>query len=239
MRSVETGEIVGAKRPRPCGQLLVWGASTRVGGRVVVAAADGREFTAGSGEFGAALSEELGEPVQVVEVEEGREETYAGGWPEIPGTVLSGVEVDLPIAAITDKTSFVDASAVHIIVNQSMAHLASLLDGVKLGVERFRPNIVLDAHNDAGSGEFADLAWNGLDIKIGNVELRIGDATPRCVMTTLAQPGYEQAGSVLRVLAATARMEFDYGAFACFGTDAGVIAAGTITLGDTFTVLSG
>ena len=235
VRNTETGKIASAKRPRPYGQLLSWRARTQVEGGLVVVGPDGREYAVGTGELDSALTEALGEPVQVVEVEEGRDETYGSEWPEIPGTVLSDVEVDLPIAAITEKTSFVDASAVHIIVNQSMAHLASLLDGANLGVERFRPNIVLDAHDDTGWDEFADLAWRDLDVKIGEVELRIGDATPRCVMTTVAQPGYEQAKSVLQVLAATARKQFDYGAFACFGTNAEVTAAGTIKVGDTLT----
>ncbi len=236
VRNIETGKIASAKRPRPYGQLLDWSANTHADGSVIVTGPAGRELTAGSSELDAALTEALGEPVQVMEVEEGREETYGSEWPEIPGTVLSDVEVDLPVAALTEKTSFVDASAVHIIVNQSMAHLASLLDGVMLGSKRFRPNIVLDAHDDSGSGEFADLAWKDLDIKIGSVKLRIGDATPRCVMTTLAQPGYEQAKRVLQVLAATARKEFDYGAFACFGTNAEVTSAGTIQVGDTLVV---
>ncbi|MCY3631083.1 MAG: MOSC domain-containing protein [bacterium] len=236
VRSIETGKIASAKRPRPYGQLLSWSAKTQADGGLVAVGPDGREYTVGSGELDVALTEALGESVRLVEVEKGREETYGSEWPEIPGTVLSNMEVDLTVAALTEKTSFVDASAVHIIVNQSMAHLASLLDGVKLGVERFRPNIVLDAHDDAGSGEFADLAWKDLDVKIGEVELRIGDATPRCVMTTVAQPGYEQAKRVLQVLAATARKEFDYGAFACFGTNAEVTAAGTISVGDTLTV---
>ena len=236
VRNTETGKIASAKRPRPYGQLLSWSARTQADGRLVAVSPDGGEYAVGSGELDAALTEALGEPVQVVEVEEGRDETYGSEWPEIPGTVLSDVEVDLPIAAITEKTSFVDASAVHIIVNQSIKHLASLLDGVKLGVERFRPNIVLNAHDDAGSGEFADLAWKDLDVKIGDAQLRIGDATPRCVMTTLAQPGYEQAKSVLQVLAATARKEFDYGAFACFGTNAEITAAGTVSVGDTLTI---
>lgn len=236
VRSTETGKIASAKRPRPYGQLLSWSARTQGDRGLVVVGPDGREYAVGTGELDGALTEVLGEPVQVVEVEEGRDETYGSEWPEIPGTVLSDMEIDLPVAAMTEKTSFVDASAVHIIVNQSMAHLGSLLDGVRLGVERFRPNIVLDAHDDAGSGEFADLAWKDLDVKIGDAALRIGDATPRCVMTTLAQPGYEQAKSVLQVLAATARKEFDYGAFACFGTNAEVTAAGTIKVGDTLTV---
>ncbi len=236
VRNTETGKIASAKRPRPYGQLLDWSADTHADGGVIVSAPDGREYIAGSSELDAALTGALGEPVQVVEVEEGREETYGSEWPEIPGTVLSDVEVDLPVAALTEKTSFVDASAVHIIVNQSMAHLAALLDGIKLGSQRFRPNVVLDAHDHSGSGEFADLAWEDLDVKIGDAELRIGDATPRCVMTTLAQPGYEQAKSVLQVLAATARKEFDYGAFACFGTNAEVTVAGTIQVGDTLVV---
>ncbi|MCQ3812709.1 MAG: MOSC domain-containing protein [Acidimicrobiia bacterium] len=238
VRSAETGKIASAKRPRPYGKLLEWAAATQDEGGVIVVGPDGGEYTVGRSELDAALSEALGEPVQVVEVEEGREETYASEWPEIPGTVLSDVEIDLPVAALTERTSFVDASAVHIIVNQSMVHLASLLDGVTLGVERFRPNIVLDANDDTGSGEFADLAWKDLDAKIGDVVLRIGDATPRCVMTTLAQPGYEQAKGVLQVLAATARKEFDFGAFACFGTNAEVTASGTISVGDSLTVAS-
>ena len=236
VRNTETGKIASAKRPRPYGRLLEWSASTIADGRVIVTAPEGWEFTVGSGDLDGALTDALGEPVRVVEVEEGREETYGSEWPEIPGTVLSDVEIDLPVAVLTEKTSFVDASAVHIIVNQSMTHLASLLDGVKLGVRRFRPNIVLDAHDDTGSGEFADLAWKDLDIKVGDAELRIADATPRCVMTTLAQPGYEQAKGVLQVLAAAARKDFDFGAFACFGTNAEVTAAGTIHVGDTLIV---
>lgn len=236
VRSIETGKIASAKRPRPYGQLLSWSARTQAEGGMIVVSPDGREYAVGSGELDTALTETLGEPVRLVEVEEGREETYGSEWPEIPGTVLSDLEIDLTVAALTEKTSFVDASAVHIIVNQSMAHLASLLDGVKLGIERFRPNVVLDAIDDAGSGEFADLAWKDLDVKIGEVELRIGDATPRCVMTTLAQPGYERAKSVLQVLAATARKEFDFGPFACFGTNAEITAAGTISVGDTLTL---
>ncbi|MCY3910468.1 MAG: MOSC domain-containing protein [bacterium] len=236
VRNSETGKIASAKRPRPYGQLLSWSARTQADGGLVVVGPNGREYAVGSGELDDELTKALGEPVRLVEVEEGRDETYGSEWPEIPGTVLSDMEVDLPVAALTEKTSFVDASAVHIIANQSLAHLASLLDGAKLGVERFRPNIVLDAQDDAGSEEFADLAWKDLDVKIGDVELRIADATPRCVMTTLAQPGYEQAKSVLQVLAATARKEIEFGAFACFGTNAEVTAAGTIKVGDTLTV---
>ncbi len=236
VRNTETGKIASAKRPRPFGQLLLWSAKTRADGGLVVVGPDGRQYAVGSSELDGALTEALGEPVRLFEVEEGREETYASEWPEIPGTVLSDVAVDLPVAALTEKTSFVDASAVHIIINQSMAHLASLLGDARLGVERFRPNVVLDAYDDTGSGEFADLAWKDLDVKIGDVRLRIGDATPRCVMTTLAQPGYEQAKGVLQVLAATARKEFDFGAFACFGTNAEVTAAGTISVGDTLII---
>ena len=120
VRNVETGKIASAKRPRPYGQLLSWSAGTQADGGLVVVGPDGREFAVGTGELDAALTEALGEPVQVVEVEKGREETYGSEWPEIPGTVLSDVEVDLPVAALTEKTSFVDASAVHIIVKQSM-----------------------------------------------------------------------------------------------------------------------
>ena len=39
------------------------------------------------------------------------------------------------------------------------------------------------------------------------------------------------------MLAATARKEFDFGAFACFGTNAEVTVAGTINVGDTLIVL--
>lgn len=236
VRNAETGKIASAKRPRPYGQLLEWSAKTVVGGDVIVVAPGGREFAAGSSELDAVLSEALGEQVHVVEVEEGREETYRSEWPEIPDTSLSNLEIDLPIAALTEKTSFVDAAAVHIIVNQSLRHLASLVGSVKLGVERFRPNIVLDASDDTGSGEFADLEWKDLHLSVGGAELRIGHATPRCAMTTLAQPGYEQAKSLLGVLAATARQESDFGAYACFGTNAEVTAAGTIKVGDTLTV---
>ena len=85
VRNIETGKIASAKRPRPYGQLLLWCARTQADGEVVAVGPDGREYAVGSGELDDALTEALGESVQVVEVEEGRDETYGSEWPEIPG----------------------------------------------------------------------------------------------------------------------------------------------------------
>ncbi|MEM9133306.1 MAG: MOSC N-terminal beta barrel domain-containing protein [Actinomycetota bacterium] len=234
LRSRASGKIVSAKRPRPYGGLLDWSAAVDRDG-VAVTGPDGATFGVGDPALDTALSDALGEAVSLVPVEAGAEETYDSVWPEIPDTSLSDTEVEFPIALLTDKTSFVDVSALHIVVADSVAHLGTLIPDVVLDVRRFRPSVVVRSV-DGGHEGFADLAWSDVPASIGAVEVRIGAPAPRCVMTTLPQPGLAKANQILKALAADARHTSAFGTFACLGTYAEVTSPGVVSVGDTFTV---
>ncbi len=230
LRNTDTGRIVSAKRPRPYGQLLNWSAATDADGAVWATSPAGERFAVGDPGLVTALSDALGQPIEMTEVAEGADETYDSEWPEIPGTSLSNVEIELPIAMMTEKVSFADLGALHIIVDTSLARLESL-SGVPGVVERFRPSMVLNA--PAGTeGRFVDLEWQNVVASSGDVELLVADAAPRCVMTTLAQGEHPAAKEILATLAAEAKKTFEVGTYACFGTYAEVTAGGSLTVGD-------
>lgn len=231
LRNAQTDKIISAKRPRPYGQLLEWSAKTLSDGSVIAVGPDGGEYAAGSPELDEKLTAAFGEPLLVAEVEVGAEETYDSEWPEIPGTSLSETEVEFPIAMMTERESFVDLAALHIVSEESMQYLGAV-SGADVGVERFRPNLLIRSNDGPGAGGFADLEWKDIAATAGDAGLWIADAAPRCVMTTLAQGRYERAKSILASLAASARKESEFGTFACFGTYAEVTAAGTISVGD-------
>lgn len=232
VRDLETGKVASAKRPRPYGALLHWSARLDEDGAVEVRSPDGATCRAGDPSLDEALSEALGRPVAMAPVEEGRDEAYDSEWPDIPGTSLSNVELELPVAMMTGKSSFVDLAAIHLVLESSMAHLAER-SGAEVGVERFRPNVLLAGGSPDG---FADLDWREVDATVGETRLRVADAAPRCVMTTLDNGAQGPAREVLATLAVEARKDFDLGTYACFGTYAEVERGGTVTVGDRFTL---
>jgi len=94
---------------------------------------------------------------------------------------------------------------------------------------RFRMTVLLDTDGDS----FVENEWVGCTLTIGAVRLSVFAPTPRCVMTTLAQPGLGVDREVLRTIARHNRAEFaGVGVFACLGAYANVELAGTIRVGD-------
>ncbi len=70
-----------------------------------------------------------------------------------------------------------------------------------MSAARFRPNIIVTLDDDEPG--FVENAWVGLQIAIGpEVVLQVTGACPRCVMTTLEQPGHTADPGILRALAA-------------------------------------
>ncbi len=239
LRSTETGMIVSAKRPKKYGELLNWSATTGDDGVPDVTSPNGEQFEAGSTELDATLSEALGEPVQVVLVEPGAEETYDTEWPTIPDTALSDVEMVLPLAMATEKASFVDLAGLHLILEDSLRKLNDMVES-EVVVERFRPSIVLRRTSGStpesieDSALFEEVEWSEQSATIGGASVHISHAAPRCVMTTVAQGALGPARDILATLAAESRKELAFGAFACFGTYAEVTTAGPIAVGDRF-----
>lgn len=230
VRDLGTGRIVSAKAPRLGRALLDCRAVHDLNGDVIVTV-DGRDHRVGDdpAALDAALTAVLGRPAALVTVGNDSE-TYASEWPEIEGMALSGIELDLPMP----PESFADVAPLHLLSTASLHHVASLLPDAVVDHRRFRPGIVVDvAGSGDGSAGFVENEWVGRPARVGAASIAIGAATPRCVMTTVAQPGLPAEPGVLRTLAAANRRDYGgFGMFACLGVYATVTAGAEIRVGD-------
>jgi uncharacterized protein len=227
VRDVESGKVVSAKQPR-LAALLNCSASTN-GGELSIRVGD-RSF-AGSdrSSVDAALSELLGRAVRV-EAATGDDGVYESYWPEMDGMALSDVTTDFPIGMSTDKGTFVDLAALHVLTTGSVDHLRSLTPSSAITMDRFRPSVVIDG---GVSGAFTENEWAGRAATLGGATLTFTMAAPRCVMTTLAQGSLPRDNAVLQTLAQHNRIDFEgFGNFACLGAYAEVTTPGPIAVGD-------
>lgn len=234
LRDLTTGTIVSAKRPR-LGRLLLTCRATTFGDTVTVTVGDVTyDIHADRRRLDAALTDLLEIPVRIDAV--GTEsEVYTSEWPEIDGLALSGVTVDLPLL----HGSFADLAPLHVLTTTSLHHLRSLAPEATLTIQRFRPGIVIDHHRSPDEAtSFVENHWSGLRARLGTAELTFGDAAPRCVMTTLAQPGLDEDKGVLQAIARHNRRDFaGFGDFACLGAYADVTQPGSVHVGDTIDLL--
>lgn len=239
LRETETGKVASAKQPRAYRALLDFAASA--GGDhddAVVAITGPDDFHARSSDadHAAMLSNTLGRAVtleRAVDVDA----LYEAEWPDMEGLVISNMTLDLPVAMSTEKTSYVDLAALHLVSTASLAALAALTPKSAVDVRRFRPNLVIDTGDAAG---FVDVDWVGQDLAIGDeVVIRISDNATRCVMTTLAQGELAQDRAVLQTLATHNQQEFGgLGRSACLGVYAEVMTGGVMRPGDAVRVAS-
>jgi uncharacterized protein len=157
------------------------------------------------------------------------EETYESYWPELPDMALSDVTTDFPIAMFTNKGTFVDLGALHLVTTSALLTLQSHLPASELDIRRFRPNIVIATPEDG----FIDNEWAGRTATIGEATIAFSLAAPRCVMTTLGQGNLDRDPGILQTLARFNKIGFDgFGNFACLGVYAEVTHPGTIRVND-------
>lgn len=226
VRDAETGKLVSAKRPR------LWRSAldcTAVGtdDGVTVALPDGATFGISDPELPAALERLFGRPVTVERSTHAQQGIYDSDWPDIEGLTLSG-EHEFPTNLMGAGTSFVDLEVLHLLTTTSVDALGALAPDSTVDVARFRPSVLLDTPALDG---FPENEWSGRTLTIGDVRLQLGDPTPRCVMTTVQQPGLARDPSILQAIASSNRLTNDFGSFACLGCYATVEAAGAIEVG--------
>lgn len=94
--------------------------------------------------------------------------------------------------------TYFDAFPLHILTTGALSVLSEGHPDSIFDVRRFRPNIVVEA--DATAARQPEFDWAGREIRIGGVPVAISVPCPRCVMTTLAQPGVPRDPSVLRAI---------------------------------------
>ncbi|PRC47592.1 hypothetical protein C6A85_84160 [Mycobacterium sp. ITM-2017-0098] len=98
-----------------------------------------------------------------------------------------------------------------------------------------RPNMIIDAGSEIPGEEDE---WFGCDLTLGgDAVIHVVGPTPRCVMTTVAQPGLPRDPGVLKAIAGIGRREIGtLGQFACAGSYAEVVTPGVVRSGDAVTV---
>jgi uncharacterized protein YcbX len=243
---VATGRIVSAKRPGHFARLLDCSATTSMDGEALAAMVtlpDGSTLRMDDPETERRLTALLGREVRVVTTAPAGS-TYEMMFPDVEGaapdefaemTHIEERDADGPVSAVAvglfAPGTFLDVSPLHVIAASTLAQLARLEPSTAWDVRRFRPNIVIDGES---AEPFVENSWMSCEVAIGDeVVLQMGPSTPRCVMTTLAQPGLQRDISVLRTLARENRHEIpEYGQWACLGTYASVERGGVVRVGD-------
>jgi uncharacterized protein len=116
-----------------------------------------------------------------------------------------------------------DAAPVHLATTSTLAALTERV-GTAVDAERLRPNVLVDTGAEPG---FAEDAWLGRELAIGDVRLRVRDRTERCVMVDHVRPGMPAFPGSRGVLKAAGRLNR-----ACAGVYADVVRPGRIRVGD-------
>lgn len=113
-----------------------------------------------------------------------------------------------------------DTFPLSLVTTQSIAELSKLV-GRTLEVERFRPNILIEA---VGTDAFPEDAWIGYTVRLGEMRFRIDKRDGRCAVITIDPANGERDPSVLRAVA----QERD----GCLGVYGTTVQPGRIAVGD-------
>jgi uncharacterized protein YcbX len=218
-----SGKVASAKNPRLWPALLSFGAryletpsTNGTTALVEIVLPDGSVRTSEDPEIHADIGATLGRAVRLASVAPPKPvlEEY---WPDLDDLAHRDQVTEEAMPAAT----FFDCASVHLLTTNTLDALRTRYPAGNFDVDRFRPNVLLDAN---GGGEFAEDAWIGKTVRIGaDVVLRVTGGAPRCVMTTLGQGSLAADLGVLRTAA-----KF-HGAHV--GVYAEVVRGGSVSLG--------
>ena len=244
----EDGTIASAKHPRKWGALLGFGARLLAepapdtpAPPVLITFPDGAEWRSDDPGVHDALSAALGRTVRLTsEVPPGSR--FEEQWPAIDGLApqafidrtTSSHEGAEPVSALdlgvlAPPGTFFDLATLHLLTDATLQHLTSLAPGPAFDVRRYRPNLVVTGAPEG----FAEDAWVGQLLTVGDLRAQVSMLAMRCVMTTLAQPGLAEDRDSLRAIARHHRADIPgLGTWACAGVYGGVTTAGAVRVGD-------
>jgi uncharacterized protein YcbX len=92
--------------------------------------------------------------------------------------------------------SLLDLAHVHVVVAGTLAHCAAQRPDLDWDVRRFRPNVVVDLPSEP----FAENAWAGRRLRLGDAVLTVSQPTVRCAMPLRAQPGLDRQPELFRAI---------------------------------------
>lgn len=197
---VETGKVASAKNPRRWPNLFDFRAAfvePPSPGKplppVRITLPNGETVTTHQADVQQRLSDAVGRAVQLSGSAPGGAASE-GYWPDEKWLGEPDAVFEFPLPAGT----FFDCAAVHIMTTATLDRLRALCPASRFEVPRFRPNLVVETIDQ--SDGFVENDWVGRTLAISQVQLRIDEPCPRCVMTTLSQGSLPKDVEVLRTV---------------------------------------
>jgi uncharacterized protein YcbX len=137
--------------------------------------------------------------------------------------------IPIPVAMAAPGT-LLDLAAMHVLATSTLRRMADAHPDGRWDPRRLRPNILIDDSVEPGDED----DWLGCDLHIGEqAVVHIVGPTPRCVMTTLPQPGLPKDSEVLKTVARLNMKQMGpLGQFPCAGSYAEVVTPGVVRRGD-------
>lgn len=124
------------------------------------------------------------------------------------------------VRVIKQDRGVFDTFPLSVITTQTIACLGEMV-GAPLEVERFRPNILVEAADGAAFGEDA---WVGCVLRIGGLRLRVDKRDGRCAVITIDPLTSERNPAILRAV-----VQERQGCLGVYGT---TVEPGRIAVGD-------
>jgi hypothetical protein len=144
--------------------------------------------------------------------------TYSWGDPGLPDALSA--DLGRPVRLHRDIAGQQDRPQTLLLTTEATRADVEATLGRSLDVRRFRPNL----HVEVDAPAFAEHAWEGRRLRVGDVELELLDPCVRCVIPTRDPDTQERWPELLRWLAREREM--------AFGVNARVVRGGTVCAGD-------
>lgn len=122
--------------------------------------------------------------------------------------------------AIRQNRGIFDTFPLSLITTQTIGELGRMA-GEELVVDRFRPNILVEAAEDA---QFPEDRWVGCVLRVGELRMRVDKRDGRCAIITIDPETAERQPAILRTVARERQ--------GCLGVYGTTVEPGRVTLND-------
>ncbi len=146
--------------------------------------------------------------------------TPSGATFDIRDPALGSELAPLGARAVKQRQGIFDTFPLSLITTQTVSLLGNRL-GTTLDIQRFRPNILVQA---AEQTPFPEDRWVGSTLRIGNFRLRVDKRDGRCVVITIDPVTTERDPAILRAVAQDRQ--------GCLGVYASTVEPGRIAMHD-------
>lgn len=147
-------------------------------------------------------------------------ETPSGAVFDIADPALGAELYPSGVRVIKQDRGIFDTFPLSLITTQTIARLGETV-GAALGVQRFRPNILVEAADEA---EMPEDGWLGCVLRIGGMRMRIDKRDSRCMVITIDPVTSERNPAILRAVARDRQ--------GCLGVYGSTVEAGRVALDD-------